>query len=158
VIFGIDPGTKESGWAFYDPEFRKVRDCGTAPNDHLRQRVKTFGSYIGVGLHAPVTLAVERFEARGMAVGEESVETILWTGRFIEAWYKPEDVLQLRRSAVKSHLCGSQKATDANIRQALIDMLGAPGSKKNPGPTYGVTSHAWAALAVAVTAIRTLGR
>ena len=27
--------------------------------------------------------------------------------------------------------------------------------KKAPGPTYGVRSHAWAALAVAVTAMET---
>jgi hypothetical protein len=45
-----------------------------------------------------------------------------------------------------------RRAKDQNIRQALIDRLGPPGTKKNPGPTYGVTSHMWSALAVAVTA------
>jgi len=56
------------------------------------------------------------------------------------------------RKEVKIYLCGSMKAKDPNIRQALIDRLGDPGTKKNPGPTYGVKSHAWSALAVAVTA------
>ena len=39
----------------------------------------------------------------------------------------------------------------ANIRQALLDLIGPQGTKKAPGPTYGVRSHEWAALAVAVT-------
>jgi hypothetical protein len=38
------------------------------------------------------------------------------------------------------------------VRQALIDRLGPQGTKKNPGPTYGMRSHLWAALAVAVYA------
>jgi hypothetical protein len=36
------------------------------------------------------------------------------------------------------------------VRQALIDRLGLQGTKKAPGPTYGIKSHEWAALAVAV--------
>jgi hypothetical protein len=38
------------------------------------------------------------------------------------------------------------------VRQALIDRLGPQGTKKNPGPTYGMRSHLWAALAVGVYA------
>ena len=56
------------------------------------------------------------------------------------------------RQDVKLHLCKSNKAKDGNIRQALIDKLGPQGTKKYPGPTYGIKSHAWAALGVAVTA------
>jgi hypothetical protein len=87
-----------------------------------------------------------------MPIGDDSVETLLWTGRFIQAWHDPEAVVRVKRSAVKLHLCGSNRAKDANVRQALIDKLGPPGTKKAPGPTRGVTSHAWAALGVAVTA------
>jgi hypothetical protein len=45
------------------------------------------------------------------------------------------------------------RAKDANIRQALIDKLGAVGTKKAPGPLYGISGHLWAALAVADYAI-----
>ncbi|MGH7470493.1 MAG: hypothetical protein ACRENP_21315 [Longimicrobiales bacterium] len=55
------------------------------------------------------------------------------------------------------HLCKNPKAKDQNIRQALIDLLGAPGTKKNPGPTYGISGDAWSALAIAVTARDQLG-
>jgi hypothetical protein len=59
------------------------------------------------------------------------------------------------RRDVKLHLCGSARAKDPNIRQALLDRFGPVGTKKAPGPLYGVKSHIWSALAVAVTASET---
>jgi len=97
-------------------------------------------------------LAIEMIASYGMAVGREVFETCVWIGRFIEAWHSPDDVRLIYRKDVKMYLCGTPRAKDANIRQALIDLLGPQGTKKQPGPTYGVKSHAWAALAVAVTA------
>ena len=46
---------------------------------------------------------------------------------------------------------------DALVRQRLIEMHGgtrqaAQGLKKSPGPLYGVSGHAWQALAVAIAA------
>jgi len=41
---------------------------------------------------------------------------------------------------------------DRRVRQALLAKIGPAGNKAKPGPTYGVKSHAWSALAVAVTA------
>jgi hypothetical protein len=59
------------------------------------------------------------------------------------------------RATVKAHLCRSAKAKDSNVRQALIDLFGgkenAIGTKKTPGPLYGISGDVWAALAVAVT-------
>jgi hypothetical protein len=86
----------------------------------------------------------------GMAVGKEVFETCVWIGRFVEV-ARVEPRLVYRRDA-KLHLCHSPRAKDANVRQALIDRLGPQGTKKNPGPTYGMRSHLWAALAVAVYA------
>lgn len=68
----------------------------------------------------------------------------------------PIPVELIYRRDIKIHLCGTVKAKDGNIRQALIDKHGAPGTKKSKGPTYGVSGHLWAALAVADYASRTL--
>ena len=91
----------------------------------------------------------------GMPVGAEVFSTCLWIGRFIEKWVTftclPEPQL-IPRGDIKLHLCRSLRAKDANVRQALIDRFGAPGTKKAPGALYGVTSHCWAALALAVCA------
>lgn len=143
-VFAIDPGTSQSGWVLF--EGRTVVQSGIADNDDLRVWVRA-------GQRADL-LAIEVFEPRGMPIGNDSVRTMLWTGRFIEAFDAfPRAVREVQRREVKSFLCGTMKATDANIRQALIDLVGPPGTKKQPGPTYGVTSHAWAALGVAVTAL-----
>lgn len=90
----------------------------------------------------------------GMPVGNEVFETIRWVGVFCECAIPPCELVF--RKDIKIHLCGSMRAKDANIRQALIDKLGPQGTKKAPGPTYGVSKHAWAALAVAVFARETL--
>lgn len=144
TILGIDPGTTQSGWCLLHPS-GKV-DAGVSDNDQL---------LYGLGDMPADVLAVELFEARGMPIGNESIETILYTGRLIQAWGY-STVRRVKRSEVKRHLCGSLRAKDANVRQAILDAYGgkevAIGRKANPGPLYGVTSHAWAALAVAITA------
>ena len=121
------------------------------------ERLSGLSGYILHGYSQPVVLAIERFEARGMAISDDSIETVLWTGRFRQAWHSPEEVRMIRRSEVKLALCGTTRAKDANVRQAVIDRLGPPGTKKQPGPTYGVTSHAWQALAVALLAATLAG-
>jgi hypothetical protein len=149
-ILAIDPGTTQSGWAVLEGAY--VHESGVSPNEHIIERIRTTGGYVAAGLLQPMTLAVERFEARGMPIGDDSVQTILWTGRFVQAWHKPDEVRMVKRSEVKLRLCGTTRAKDPNVRQALIDQLGPPGTKKAPGGTYGVASHAWAALGVALVA------
>ena len=99
-------------------------------------------------------LAIEMVASYGMPVGKEVFRTVWWSGRFAQAWihYQRSEPIEVYRKDVKLYLCNSPRAKDANIRQALIDLIGPQGTKKNPGPTYGVKSHAWAALGVAVTA------
>ena len=143
MIFAIDPGTTHSGWTLFDGG--RVIDSGVHPNHDVLTWVKD-------GQGADV-LAIEMIAGMGMTVGQTTFETVRWIGRFQQAWRDPEAVRLVYRRDVKQTLCGSQQAKDKNIRQALIDRVGAQGTKKAPGPTYGVSSHAWSALAVAVTAM-----
>lgn len=143
MILAIDPGPEKSGYCYLGGG--KVSVSGEMSNADLKVEISR-------GRHSAV--AIEMIASYGMAVGKDVFETCVWIGRFIEAATDP--VTLVYRKDVKMHLCGTMKAKDANIRQALIDMLGKPGTKKNPGPTYGVTGHAWSALAVAVTAVAKL--
>jgi hypothetical protein len=143
-ILALDPGTIETGWAML--EDGRVIDSGVKKNEDMLELVE------GCEFTHNIALAIEMIASYGMAVGREVFETCVWIGRFKQAWYDPEAVRLVYRQDVKLHLCGSPRAKDANVRQALIDKLGPQGTKKAPGPTYGVKSHAWAALGVAVTA------
>jgi len=70
--------------------------------------------------------------------------------------------------AAKLHICNSARATDANVRLALIERFGGAVALRRPkkakyrrghmvepavpgGPLCGIVTHLWAALAVAVT-------
>jgi hypothetical protein len=140
-ILAIDPGTHESGWCVFS--FGTVLACGIEPNHDVLARVYRGGAD---------ELAIEMIASYGMAVGKEVFETCVWIGRYQQMWKRPEDVRLVYRKDVKLHLCGSPRAKDPNVRQALLDLLGPQGTKKAPGPLYGVKSHAWSALGVAVTA------
>ncbi|MFO0253402.1 MAG: hypothetical protein ACK52V_04730 [Betaproteobacteria bacterium] len=145
TILAIDPGTTESGYAVFG--YGRVLSSGVMGNDELIGMLREPTAFRALGVDR---IAVEMIASYGMAVGREVFETCVWIGRFIEAWKGQHELVYRQR--VKLHLCQSPRAKDANIRQALIDRLGPQGTKKQPGPTYGVKSHAWAALAVAVTA------
>ena len=141
IVFSLDPGTHESGYCRFADG--KVITSGVMGNADLLKIVRDDNSDV---------LAIEKIVSYGSAVGQETFDTCVWIGRFMEAWGQPDDVLLIPRRKVKAHICGPGKWGDPDVRKALINMLGPQGSKKEPGPTYGVKSHAWSALAVAVTA------
>jgi hypothetical protein len=145
-ILAIDPGNVESGYAVLR-DGNEVVKAGVEPNHRLLTML-----CVNAVLANADELAIEMMRARGMPVSNDEMETLVWIGRFQQVWHMPDDVLLLYRGDVKLHITGSAKAKDANVRAGLIELLGKPGTKKNPGPTYGVTSHAWPALAVAVYA------
>lgn len=144
-ILAIDPGYELSAWVRFDGV--SVLAHGIEPNADLLDRLDRERS-------AHVTL--EAIESFGMAVGREVFETVWWTGRFFEAASRTgAETSRVPRKAVKLHLCGTARAQDSNIRVALCDRFGgtpaAKGTKKAPGPLFGIKSHEWAALALAVT-------
>lgn len=147
MILAIDPGPTQSGWCILDGD--SVEKSGVSKNEEVLEIVQKSSAS---------ALAIERVASYGMSVGREVFETCEWVGDFRNEWRRRSrgEALLIYRKDVKMHLCGTPRAKDPNIRQALIDKLGPPGKKADPGPTYGVSSHAWAALGVAVTASETL--
>lgn len=142
TILAIDPGTTHS--AFVQYRAGQVLDHGWIPNAEMRQ--------VLIGRDYD-NCAIEMIASYGMAVGASTFETCLWIGRFVEV-ARVEPVLCYRKD-IKIFLCGTMRAKDGNIRQRLLDLVGPQGTKAKPGPTYGIKSHTWAALAVAVFAAAT---
>jgi hypothetical protein len=150
TILALDPGPEQTGWVLYDGE--RVHSSAVEGNAAMLARVQHWQS--------GVTLAIEMIASYGMPVGREVFETCVWIGRFMQAWHSPDAVRLVYRKDVKLHLCGNPRAKDPNVRQALLDLFprtggGATpqvGTKAKPGPLYGISTHAWPALGVAITA------
>ena len=147
-VLAIDPGPTESAWLYLING--EIVSMEKADNETVLSRISQRWE---LDSH----LAIEMVASYGMPVGAEVFETVLWTGRFIQAWQGSWS--KVYRKEVKIHLCNSMRAKDSNIRQALLDKFPATGGGKTPqvgtksqrGPLYGVKSDIWAALGVAVT-------
>lgn len=148
TILAIDPGNEQSAFVMFDNG--RITHMGKVPNELLIVELRR---ECGGDLSTAECVAIEMVASYGMPVGREVFDTVLWTGRFIEAADRPHTLVY--RKDVKLHLCHSPRANDATIRQALIDRFGgkerAVGNKKQPGPLYGVKADIWSALAIAVT-------
>jgi hypothetical protein len=146
MIIAIDPGPSEHGVVWF--ENGQVVLSGNYTTGVLMPSVELFAED-SLALTTKSTIAIEWIESFGMAVGQTTFRTVYQIGRLHERF---PNMRFIPRRDIKLHLCGSPRAKDANIRQALIDKLGPVGTKKNPGPCFGISSHLWSALAVAVTA------
>lgn len=159
TILAVDPGPTQSGFVRFNGE--RVLESGVKPNAEVLLMITNAS-----GLPSwPDVVACEWISSYGMPVGREVFETALWTGRFLQAWREPEAVRLVYRKDVKLHLCGSSRAKDPNVRQAILDLFprtggGATpqvGTKHAPGPLYGVSTHAWPALGVAILVAHQIG-
>lgn len=140
-IIAIDPGPEQSATLLW--EENKILTCGIYPNKVV---------LASLPLVETEAIAIEMIASYGMSVGKEVFETCLWIGRFMER--APKEPQLIYRRDVKLHHCYNARATDSNIRQAILDRFGgkdaAIGLKAAPGPLYGVKSHIWSALAIAL--------
>jgi hypothetical protein len=108
-------------------------------------------------------LIIEDVVCMGMPAGKTLFDTAKWVGRFVQFWHdfcSLESPTVVPRHQIKMHHCGSTRAKDANIRQAVIDRFPATGGGKVPqigtskqkGPLYGISGDLWSALAIALYA------
>ena len=147
-ILAIDPGNEFSAYAIYDgKDFSGYEKCG---NDTMLTIIEP---------QSCDKIVIERVECMGMAVGKSVFETCIWIGRFIDRARCTTNatVQTIGRRNVKMHMCGSMRAKDSNIRQAVMDRYAstrekAIGKKKSPGPLYGASKDIWSAMAIAITA------
>jgi len=146
MILAIDPGTEQSAvvqwWG------GKIDGAAIMPNLAVLAWLRTDHDQSH-------SLWIERISSYGMPVGREVLETCEWVGRFAEAFQHGRGVHLVYRRDIKLHHCGTCQAKDANVRQALIDKNGKPGTKKAPGITYGLHDDLWSAFAIATYATET---
>lgn len=103
-------------------------------------------------------LVYEAFASYGMAIGQSTIKSIEWNGRFIQCALDREiPVFPIFRKDEKINICGTMKAKDANIRQALIDRFAkhdfknGKGTKNEPDWFFGFRADSWSAFAIGTT-------
>ncbi len=156
TIIGIDPGPEESAAAIYDPSAGTV---AAWEEDNVALNLRFF-------ITTPAdTLVIEWLTNYGKPVGNTVFDTCEWVGRFRQA-FKNKSV-KVTRPTICRHFCGTthyvhpttgkrKPVTKANVKAALYQRFGgdrskAVGTKKKPGPLYGMKGdHVFDALAVAV--------
>jgi hypothetical protein len=152
IVIAIDPGHKESAFVSFNGTSIVNKDI--LDNEEMLVRLdqakESARHYDG-----DVVLVTEQMQmfATAHGVGVEVFDSVFWAGMFTQAW-KPRRWDRILRSKVRGHL-GAIRGGDAAVRQALIERFGpykeqAIGLKKTPGPLFGVKSHEWSALAIAV--------
>lgn len=155
TIFSIDPGSDKSAFVLYDTLTMSspIKGKGILTNEEMITLLTNCGHSRVLGDAAPDVVVLEAVVGGyGMMVGKTTMATVFWSGRFYQAWGGPCEMIT--RQAVKAKVAGNAKLKDKHVRRALIENFGgdakAIGKKKTPGPLFGVSSHEWAALAVAV--------
>jgi len=168
-ILAIDPGTRQSGWVVWDG--KTILSCGKEENEIVLKLCEA---------HSVATRCVLEMVGSygtGLAMGKDIYTTCIWLGEFKHAFGRQRTEVIVRQ-AVKAHLCGSAKAKDSNVRQAIIDRFGGEaavdreklcGKRKNKshdetcvlchgtgiereaGPLAAVHADIWSALALAMT-------
>jgi len=173
-ILAIDPGTTKSGWCLL--EDGAPTDWGWDDNEWVKGMFK----WIGVEPTNDV-LVIEDVGHYGLPVGRDVFETVKWIGRFIERYTgpvalipRPEVLVNLCgkrqgandssvRQALIDRFGGDEVAVGGKKCQTCKGKgwkgAGRPvcpecdGDKYEtpPGVLYGISGHAWSALAVGVT-------
>lgn len=143
-ILGIDVGTTETAICLIDVDYKPIM-FGKYTNDEVLETLEI--------LEKDTQVVIEEFASYGMPIGQTTMQAIKWNGRIQQRCYDLgiDNVGFMFRKDVKMNLCGSMKAKDSNIRQALIDRFGEVGVKSNQGWFYGFKADIWSAYAIATT-------
>lgn len=150
-IIAIDPGNIESAYVVLNGT--NIVHKGKVLNTDLLNSIKMSEFKSDDWFHDE--LHIEMVASYGMPVGKEVFDTCVFVGRLMQAWCDQIDqpigsAAQLVfRKEIKMHHCGSMRAKDSNIIQALKDKYGDKGTKKNPGYFFGVNADVWQAFALA---------
>lgn len=150
-LLALDTGTTQTGYCIVDTETYKPIDFGKIDNEEM----------LGICKKADFDIvAYEQFKSYGMPIGDSTIESIQWNGRFIQAISERNiHFYPIMRVEEKVAVCGTTKAKDSNIRQGLIDRFAkhdfknGKGTKNDPDFFYGFAKDMWSSFAIAYTFI-----
>lgn len=140
LILGIDPGPKQSAYVVYSNRAEHIGGLDIVTNKYLRDLL------LSNDFHK---IAIEIPSLRGSIVWQQVIDTAFEAGRIIgDCW----NFVKVNPQQWRRHITGLVNAKDVQVKQCLMARFGTKGTKKNPGKLYGVKSHIWDALGIAVYA------
>jgi hypothetical protein len=152
-VFALDVGSSRSGWAILEGigklhRVKGVETFGKTENLEVLRIVQEWAGKCHFAIEYPKYQLGQPFQ-------DTHITMATWVGRIMQrlddlgASYSR--IYRYREGMV---MLNSSITSDAKIRAAVIAVYGPPGTKKNPGPTYGVTNDAWQAIAVGTTYLK----
>lgn len=169
MLLAIDPGTMQSAYAGIRNDYSIIA-AAKVPNNKVLELIM-LGGYdeLVIECMEPRTLNIGKEKAPPQRIGDETYETCIWIGRFMEAAYRHGmDVHRVYRSEERRMLVPSKKnklpplpepapkSVDAQIRASLIrrfarhDKVNGKGKKNSRDVFYGFKADMWNAYAVGV--------
>jgi Holliday junction resolvasome RuvABC endonuclease subunit len=139
-ILGIDPGPTQSAFALIDGT--RILNAATIGNKEFLSIVEVCRCDL---------IACEGLFYQGNIAGSSLWQTAYMIGMIFDRT-EPIRFVLLPSRTVTTAICGLARCSDKDIKIALEERYGPPGTKKNPGQLYGMDSHVRSALAVALTA------
>jgi hypothetical protein len=138
-IVGIDPGCKISAVLLWNRKTRSIEDRKIVANEEVIAWL-TFLPMADV--------AIESIRSYGQRVGIEIFDTCRWIGRFEQVAKDSGHMVYLyTRPDAKRHLFGNAGYRDPEVRRALVWEFGG---RKRGEPLYGMKTHLWSALVMAL--------
>jgi len=147
VLIAIDPGPETSGVVVY----RTGGDPAVLFSGAKLTWVEVIEMLDAARSLPDPCVVCERVSA-GAVSGHHIIETAEVGGRVLQACDDRGLLIRIRyrREVLKALGVGSGAPKDALVRQVVLELHpGGVGTKKAPGPLYGVSSHAWQALGLA---------
>jgi hypothetical protein len=152
IILGIDPGENKSGVVLFDSKANRVLWAHEMEVSQLETNLQFAWN------EKPDVIVCENIVPMGVPFSSN----LRATCRVIDRLEFIAETLWIQwvcitRNQVKVTLCGRCKGVkDANVSCAVQERFGgrkaALGTKKQPGPLYGVSGHCWQALAAVIAA------
>lgn len=157
-ILAIDPSCNESAFVLFEENTLRPIDMGFLPQDdmlnYLNKLIEKFDTEV------KLKLAVETIQFLGGTAGSTVFRTCILVGRILERASLSgiySDIKEIYRKEEKINLCGTMRANDKRIKDALVSRFAkgvqniGKGTKKNPGWFYGFKKDLWQAYAVGIT-------
>lgn len=149
-VFAIDPGSSVSGFVIWDGNV--LERSGVRENDEL---LFDLPCDVDVCVIEDTEAHPQFTKTKHPYIPKQVIATQRLVGRYQQAWYHHAGSMpvMLSRRDIRKHLNANKRGRtpDSQVIEALTNRIGGKGTKAEPGPLYGIKSHAWQALAVAVT-------